>query len=322
MNDKENLRAPLKTRSTSVNFDWKSLCFICGENCNPKRDNTSRGFSRSWSFVESAISSDSKSKYQKVLDVAIAINDVAIIDRLTSVPNGDLAAIEARYHRQKGCLTKYYAQNTYAFAACTQNKNNSNDQTISYSKIAMKVKHEFQNLIMVDKKVYNLSTLKNRFNEIAEADGCRDAKSYKSYNLKKLFEKLWPEISFIHQHGKPDLVCSSSLTINDAIRESKKSKKLEQVLQHDQECSYDELPEAENDTEESVVHKAIGILRRRIIENNSKLEDHFYSPEETQLSNQKEFVEPLLYKAVCWLYDKKVTRKHLKGKNKMSNCCL
>jgi hypothetical protein len=129
--------------------------------------------------VESAISSDSKSIYRKVLDVTIAIKDVAIIDRLTSVPNGDLAVIEARYHRKKGCLTKYYAQNTYAFAACTQNKTNSNDEKISYSKIAMKVRHEFQDLIMVDKKVYYLSTLKNLFNEIAEADGCTDAKSYK-----------------------------------------------------------------------------------------------------------------------------------------------
>jgi len=36
-----------------------------------------------------------------VLDIATAINDVAIIDRLASVPNGDLVAIEARYHRKK-----------------------------------------------------------------------------------------------------------------------------------------------------------------------------------------------------------------------------
>jgi hypothetical protein len=52
-------------------------------------------------LVETSISSDSNSIYRKVLDIATAINDVAIIDRLASVPNGDLVAIEARYHRKK-----------------------------------------------------------------------------------------------------------------------------------------------------------------------------------------------------------------------------
>ena len=39
---------------------------------------------------------------------------------------------------------------------------------------------------------------------------------------------------------------------------------MEQVIQDDNECSYDELPESEDDTDEAVVHKAMGILRRRI----------------------------------------------------------
>jgi len=128
--------------------------------------------------------------------------------------------------------------------------------------------------------------------------------------LKRLFEKVWREVSFIHQHGKPDLVCSSSLTINDAVT---KSKEMEQVIQDDNECSYDKLPESEGDTDEAVVHKAIDILRRRIIENNPKLDDFFYAPGEIKLSDQKQFVEPLLYNAVCWLHDKNATRKHLRG---------
>ncbi|KAH3791200.1 hypothetical protein DPMN_144680 [Dreissena polymorpha] len=88
---------------------------------------------------------------------------------------------------------------------------------------------------------------------------------------------------------------------------------MEQVIQDDNECSNDELPESEDDTDEAVVHKAMGILRRRIIENNPKFEDFFYAPEEIKLSDQKQFVEPLLYKAVCWLHDKNATRKLLRG---------
>ncbi|KAH3792883.1 hypothetical protein DPMN_146384 [Dreissena polymorpha] len=79
-----------------------------------------------------------------------------------------------------------------------------------------------------------------------------------------------------------------------------KSKEMEQVIQDDNECSYDELPESEDDTDKALVHKAMGILRRRIIENNPKFDDFFYAPEEIKLSDQKQFVESLLYKAVCW----------------------
>ncbi len=88
---------------------------------------------------------------------------------------------------------------------------------------------------------------------------------------------------------------------------------MEQVIQDDNECSYDELPESEDDTDEAVVHKAMDILRRRIIETNPTFDDFFYAPEEIELSDQKQFVEHLLYKAVCWLHDKNATRKHLRG---------
>jgi len=208
-------------------------------------------------------------------------------------------------------LTKYYQCNTYAFSGLTPKKATSENQTISYTIIDEIIKNEFEHSILVDKKVFFFPTLKKRFVEIAESEGCsNDANSYKSSNLKRLFEKLWPEVSFIHQHGKPDLVCSSSLTINDAVT---KSKEMEQVIQDDNECSYDELPESEDDTDEAVVHKAMGILRRRIIENNPHLDDFFYAPEKIKLSDQKQFVEPLLFKAVCWLHDKNATRKHLRG---------
>ncbi|KAH3835294.1 hypothetical protein DPMN_108644 [Dreissena polymorpha] len=57
----------------------------------------------------------------------------------------------------------------------------------------------------------------------------------------------------------------------------------------------------------------MGILRKRIIEINPKFDDFFNAPAEIKLSDQKQFVEPLLYKAVCWLHDKNTTRKLLRG---------
>ncbi|KAH3794397.1 hypothetical protein DPMN_147930 [Dreissena polymorpha] len=58
----------------------------------------------------------------------------------------------------------------------------------------------------------------------------------------------------------------------------------------------------------------MGILRRRIIENNPKFDDFHYASEEIKLSDQKQLVEPLLYKAVCGLHDKNATRKLLRGR--------
>ncbi|KAH3852030.1 hypothetical protein DPMN_094523 [Dreissena polymorpha] len=50
------------------------------------------------------------------------------------------------------------------------------------------------------------------------------------------------------------------------------------------------------------IHKAMGILRRRIIENNPKFDDFFYAPEEIKLSDQKQFVEPLSFQGNLRLF--------------------
>ncbi|KAH3697270.1 hypothetical protein DPMN_084762 [Dreissena polymorpha] len=110
MENQANIGAtPLKTRSSRGNFDWNTQCFICGENCNPNRDNSSRGYSRSSSLVETVDSVDpANSINKKLLEIPLQTNDTTIINRLTTVANGDLVAVNARYHRQKGCLTKNY----------------------------------------------------------------------------------------------------------------------------------------------------------------------------------------------------------------------
>ncbi|KAH3727396.1 hypothetical protein DPMN_053330 [Dreissena polymorpha] len=69
--------------------------------------------------------------------------------------------------------------------------------------------------------------------------------------------------------------------------------------------------QSEDDSDEAVVHKAMGFLRRRIIENNPKLDDFFYAPEEIKLSDQKQFVGPLLYKAVWMHLNNEFGSRHL-----------
>ncbi|WAR16171.1 hypothetical protein MAR_030765 [Mya arenaria] len=177
------------------------------------------------------------------IKTALQINDKTIIDRLSAVANGDLVAVEARYHRRKGCLATYY----------------------SYARTCGRTQPK-----------------------------------------TKLLGAIWPEIAFVHQHGKSDLVCSSNKTIGEAIREAKQ---IEQIIQHDNECSYENTTESEPETDETIVHKAIGILRRRVMDYNSTVDmyyhSEYYSPNEMNMSAHAEFCEPLLYKGVCWLSDRK-----------------
>ena len=52
--------------------------------------------------------------------------------------------------------------------------------------------------------------------------------------------------------------------------------------------------------EESIIHQAVGILRKRI-SNTEKVNDEYFSPNETTLEAQRNFVDPLVYKFVGWL---------------------
>ena len=90
------------TRSSTNIFDWKTNCFVCNERCHPKHRTT-------WSMVEVAIYNQpgSQNMYTKMLAAAEKRDDQVMLNRLRGVPNGDLVAVEARYHRQKNCYTHY-----------------------------------------------------------------------------------------------------------------------------------------------------------------------------------------------------------------------
>jgi hypothetical protein len=59
-------------------------------------------------MVKSSFDCESReTTYTKILHAANDKNDVAMIRRLNGVPNGDLVAMEARYHRKRNCLSTY-----------------------------------------------------------------------------------------------------------------------------------------------------------------------------------------------------------------------
>ncbi|WAR02367.1 LOW QUALITY PROTEIN: hypothetical protein MAR_008925, partial [Mya arenaria] len=238
-------------RSSSNAFEWKSQCFICGEKCDTIRDpsnNLRPG--RSWSMVETSIDSSHNSTYSKVLKAAEIKNDTSLINRLRSVSNGDLVALEARYLRKKGCLTKYYDTNLK-----TDQINSNVAQKFRYRSAAFQLKEE---LYHEPKECF-------RFIEIAREDFGDNVETYRSFYFKILLQDVWPELTVVYQNGKSDLVCSKDVTVGEALRDYKE---LEQSFYD----ASDEDIEIDLASDESIVHKAVGVLRRRILRNTEKLD--------------------------------------------------
>jgi hypothetical protein len=190
----------------------EAAMLFCGGKCDPNYQSSSKGYSRSWSYVESSVS-EKDSIYHKVLKIAKKLNDTTMIDRLTCVSNGHLVAVKARYLRRKGCLASYYSYKQSG----SKNVNSETDKyNQMYKTFAIKLKEEYKHSVEVGKKVFYLSTLRERFIKIASEEGCQNAHCYKTTYLKKLLETIWPDITFVHQHGKSDIVCSSFTTVGNA----------------------------------------------------------------------------------------------------------
>lgn len=279
----------LLTRSSTSTFDWKNNCFVCGERCNPKHRST-------WSMVEVAIHNKpgDQNMYTKMLLAAEKRRDQVMLNRLHGVANGDLVAVEARYHRQKSCYSHYISEKHI-----TIRQQLSDDSP--YKCIIRKLLNEFQPAILEEKKVFTLKTLLSRFRVLASEHGLDNPEAYKSSNLKKQLMQECPDIAFIAQPGMSDLVCDSTITVGDAL---KKISELVSTLGNDSEEQLTTHNEFDIN-EESLVHTAVGILRRRIETRQSQTRNDTYaSSDDMTMAALKNFVDPLLYKAIGWLTNK------------------
>lgn len=285
----QKAQATLLTRSQNVDskFDWKQNCFVCGETCHEKRRSE-------WSLVESAINNKSANIYMKMLEAAEMRDDQQMLARLHSLPNGDLVASDARYHRKKGCFPTYVNQRNIS-ALKSEDQNDFAKNLIKY------MTDMFYEQIVTEKQVFLISTLTTECQKHLKAQGVHNFAKYRTSYLKSLLNQHWDEVTFISQSGFSDLVVSTSITVGDAIRKAHVLEKHVMLQQEDevQACEEKLLDE------DSIVHKAVGILRKRISLIQSPQNEYFSSSEMT-LQELKNFVDPLLYKTVGWLTNKQL----------------
>lgn len=277
-----------RTRSQSPfqEFNWKTKCFICGGSCfQAKRI--------SWCMVETAVDSDpdSPNLYTKVLKAADKRDDQALLTRLQGVVNGDLVAVEARYHKK--CSTYYNPRNITASAKVTSR------ETL-FNKCIQLLIDEFKQSIEA-KQVFLLTTITNRFKELLSENGHGGSEKYTTQKLKHQLMREWPGVSFIPQPGASDLVCSSEITVGEAICQAHDIMK---VLKESEPP--DKFPEnVSSASEETIIHEAMGILQERIMA-TEKLDEYYYSADEMTAKDQKTFLDPLLLKALGWLTSPKL----------------
>ena len=122
-------------------------------------------------------------------------------------------------------------------------------------------------------------------------EGVENPDSYKSYNLKRRLKNIWPELSFIQQPGMSDLVCLSDITVGEAFR---LANELDQSLQEvrDEHVILQDPNSGESD--ERIIHKAIGILRERILAVSERPNKQYYSSREMTLEAQERLCRSII----------------------------
>ena len=235
---------------------------------------------------------DQSDMYTRVLKAAEACNDSEMLFRRHGVHNGDLVAVKARYHRSKNCYTKYISQHGIN---TEPGHRESND---SYRCAVIQLITEFQPLIIDDKKVFFLITIRDRFSELLKESGVEHPEGYQSKKVKKLLIKEWPDVSFIPQPGMSDLVCSKNISVGEVLR---KASDLMKMLNELSKCEDEQR--FGNLTENALLHEAASVLRRRISVSKT-LEGEYHSSEEMSSLKLKDWVDPVLYKFICWVTDK------------------
>lgn len=280
---------PTRSQLKSDTFVWKEMCFICGEKCSTKHRNK-------WSKIEGSIDENSK-LYSKLLSVSAAKRDHALHARLLS-SKGDLVAVEARYHRKKGCLATYLSDMHDKW------KNKAAEFNKELDRICEQLKLELFDSVVANKNVYDLSHIKSQIQELAASEEISlETSQLTGKHIKRVLKRVWPELRFISRAGLSDLVCSKSLNVDDALR---KYIALEKALksaeeQNDLECSLVENFEHSEEHDLSVIHKAALILRNRLLKSSVNVQNEYFSHAEINSESQKKFLDPHLLLFVRWL---------------------
>ena len=142
-----------------------------------------------------------------------------------------------------------------------------------------------------------LKDLHTRFLELLETGSSSDT-SYASWKLKQKLQAYYGDkISFIEWPGLTDFVCSSSVTVGDAL---KKASELQTEIKKSEESMLaDTSMDCKENEENIVLHRAAGILRASMT-NIDDMKNEYVGSDRIKVETCRNFVPDILYDFITW----------------------
>ena len=268
-------------RLDTSKFNVRSDCLICGK-------------SYKWNEKLTQISTGKgESTRTRVLNAAIERNDEAIKMRMLAYP--DLFAMDAKYHRS--CYSHYISENNIQAAKAKMNRapeHQADDPAFNH------LCQEIESTILsTESTITTLSSLNEQLSNFSKELGRDDELLTRNLKLK-LIKHFGDKLSFISQPGKSDLVCSSDITVSDAL---KTVVQLQVHVNEGGECELQSTGEGSDD-DIVVLHKAAGIIQNSI--SSLTFQSQWYDPSgKINVSESKAFVPNALYNFIAWCTSKK-----------------
>lgn len=270
-------------RDGTQTFDIRTHCFICGKPPNP------RGSAEKLT----AITTDTGlSTREKVLNAAERRNDNVVHMRM--LIHTDLFAYDAKYHRK--CYSHYISERNIL---ASQRKHEGHHSAHSNS-FQVLVEHIRTN-VLSKHEVASLSAMLAMYKSESKKEGHDSIEQYTSWKLKqKLLAEFKDELVFVDRKGKSDLICSSSMSVGDALR---KAASLEEAL--DSANKDDDLTDSTLHLDESqILHHAAGILRKHMASVDMNDNSFYMTSNELRFHECAKIVPDRLYDFISWLYDR------------------
>ena len=227
----------------------------------------------------------------KVLSAATARHDEVVKLRMTAY--NDLFAYDAKYHRSR--LGHYLSKRNIE---AEQRKDKDSQHQSEYEKAFNFIIKDIESTILSKhKSVTTLSQIRSNF--LAKLNALDIDVEVYSWKLKaKLRNHFADRLVFIERQGVSDLVCSSTVTVGDALC---KASELQNLQQEDSTDLFEE-PDTSHVNEIQLLHSAAGILRRHM--SNIVEAKHHYDPSSRiGIDPCAKFVPDLMYDFFMWLTD-------------------
>ena len=239
--------------------------------------------------LTNVVTGTGQSTRDKVLSAATARHDEVVKLRMTAY--NDLFACDAKYHRS--CLGHYLSKRNIE---AEQRKDKDSQHQSEYEKVFNFIIEDIESTILSKhKSVTTLSQIRSNF--LAKLNALDIDVEVYSWKLKaKLRNHFSDRLVFIEHRGVSDLICSSTVTVGDALCKASEL----QNLQQENSTDLFEEPDTSHVNEIQLLHSAAGILRWHM--SNIVEAKHHYDPSsKIGIDPCTKFVPDLMYDFFMWL---------------------